>query len=203
MLLQEIYNSDIEAIQRYNAKVRDKFKLRVELGPCPFEGDINSSSVLLLFANPGFDETSSINDHKFTVDGWPLSGLHENAPTGMRDWWSPRLRDLCKRYGDQNISKKVAALQINPWASTNFDSNLRLPSRSKMLGLAENAARRGAVIVIMRAERLWLESNCIKNYPHRYSTKSKLCSYVTEGNLRAEAWEKINKALSGSTTVLN
>lgn len=121
----------------------------------------------------------------------------------MRNWWGRRLRELCKRYGDQYISTKVAALQINPWASTNFDRDLRLPSRSKMLGLAESAARRGAVIVIMRAERLWLENDYIKNYPHRYSTKSKLCSYVTEGNLGAEAWGKINKMLSQSAPIPN
>ena len=201
MLLQEIYNSDIEAIRRYNSQAREQFKIRTELGPCPFEGDINSSPVVLLFANPGYDATSSIDDHKFKVDGWPLSGLHPKAPSGMRDWWIPRLRDLCKRYGDQYISTKVAALQINPWASTNFDSDIRLPSRSKMLELAESAAKRDAVIVIMRAERLWLESDCIKNYPHRYSTKSKRCSYITEGNLGNEAWKKINDVLATSKSI--
>lgn len=198
MLLQEIYSSDIESIQRYNSKVGEKFKLRVELGPCPFEGNIESSPVVLLLANPGFDQNSSVDDHKFKIEGWPLAGLHQNAPIGMRDWWRPRLRVLCEHYGEQCVSSKVAALQINPWASAKFDSNLRLPSQIKMLGLAESAARRGAVLVIMRASRLWLESEFIKSYPHRYKTKSPLCSYVTEGNLGTEAWETINMALSQS-----
>ena len=92
---------------------------------------------------------------------------------------------------------KVAALQINPWASTNFDATVRLPSQSKMLELAERAAERGAILLVMRAARLWLESDVIKNYPHRYSTKSPRCSYVTEANLGGEAWEKINAALAG------
>ena len=197
MLLHEIHSSDVDTIARYNAKAQEHFKLRAELGPCPFEGDIETSPVVLLLANPGFDERSSLDDHKFKVDGWPLASLHHSAPEGMRDWWRPRLRALCERYGDQYISSKVAALQINPWASTNFDSGLRLPSQSKMLEIAEGAARRGAVLLVMRAARLWLESDVVQAYPLRYCTKSPRCSYVSEANLGAEAWRKINVALGG------
>lgn len=196
MLLDEIHRDDIGVIEQYNSTAKERFKLRTELGSSPYEGDIETSPIVLLLANPGFDETSSVNDHKFRVDGWPLAGLHQRAPAGMRDWWRPRLRTLCERYGDQYISTKIAALQINPWASTNFDAYLRLPSRTKMLGLAERAARRGAILLVMRAARLWLESDLIKNYSQRYNTKSVRCSYVSEGNLASETWVKINSALN-------
>ena len=196
MLLREIHEGDIGAIDRYNAKAQDQFKLRPELGPCPFEGDIQSSPIVLLLANPGFDENSSLGDHKFKAEGWPLAGLHTNAPKGMRDWWRPRLRVLCEKYGDQYISSKVAALQLNPWASTNFDASLRLPSQSKMLEIAEGAARRGAILLVMRAARQWLESDLLRAHPHLYGTKSPRCSYVTEPNLGAEVWGKINAALA-------
>lgn len=197
MLFREIHSSDIGAIAKYNAKAKEQFRLQTDMGPCPFEGDIDKSPIVLLLANPGYDEYSSLDDHKFKVEGWPLAGLHQSAPRGMREWWRPRLRTLCERYGDQYVARKVAALQINPWASTNFDATVRLPSQSKMLELAERAAERGAILLVMRAARLWLESDVIKNYPHRYSTKSPRCSYVTEANLGGEAWEKINAALAG------
>lgn len=196
MLLREIHEADFDAIGRYNANAKEQFKLRTELGPCPFEGDIRAAPIVLLLANPGFDKKSTVDDHKFKAEGWPLSGLHSDAPVGMRDWWRPRLRALCERFGDKYVSSKIAALQLNPWASTNFDSSLRLPSQDKMLRIAEDAAERGAIILVMRAARQWLESDVLRAHPHRYGTKSPRCSYVTEPNLGAEAWAKINAALA-------
>jgi len=195
LLIQEIHEFDIEAVGRYNAKAKDQFKLRPELGPCPFEGDIQTSPIVLLLANPGFDESSTLDDHKFKAEGWPLAGLHSDAPKGMCGWWRPRLRVLCEKYGDQYVSSKVAALQLNPWASTNFDSSLRLPSQDRMLEIAEGAAKRGAILLVMRAARQWLESDVLRKHEHRYGTKSPRCSYVTEANLGAEAWGKVNAAL--------
>lgn len=64
---------------------------------------INSAPVVLPLANPGFDSTSTLDDHHFQIDGWPLAGLHQSAPVGMSGWWRPRLRSLCQRYGDQFI----------------------------------------------------------------------------------------------------
>jgi hypothetical protein len=195
MHLDEIRRLDMDHITNYNVRASEQYRLRTELGPCPNEGDINSSPIVLLLANPGFDENSSIDDHKFFVDGWPLGGLHDSAPLGMRDWWQPRLRVLCERYGHQYISTKVAALQVNPWASTKFDSNLNLPSQQKMLELAEVAVERGAILIMMRAAKFWLKSTSVRNHPSLYTTRSPRCSYVTEANLGAQAWFEINSAL--------
>lgn len=195
MSLNEIHNLDIDYIASYNAKAKDQYRLRTELGPCPHEGNINSSPIVLLLANPGFDDNSSVDDHKFYIDGWPLAGLHETAPSGMKDWWRPRLRVLCERYGHQYISTKVAALQVNPWASTQFDSDLNLPSQGKMLEIAETAVQRGAILIMMRAAKFWLKSDVLRNHPLLYTTKSPRCSYLTEANLGAEAWREINFAL--------
>jgi hypothetical protein len=194
-LLEEIDRIDRPFVEKYNLKARKSHQLQLDMGPSPFEGNIHTSPVIILLANPGFDENSSLSDHSFQAAGWPLSSLHDNAPVGMRDWWRPRLRDLRRRYGDQFIASKVAALQINPWASTSFDQSLVLPSRIKMLDIAESCARRGAVLVIVRAAKLWTQNPFINDYPHRYKTNSYLSSYITENNLPAEAWSKINAAL--------
>lgn len=185
----------MDYIANYNVTANGQYRLRTELGPCPHEGDINSSPIVLLLANPGFDEKSSSNDHKFFIDGWPLGGLHDTAPHGMRGWWQPRLRVLCERYGHQYISTKVAALQVNPWASTKFDGGLTLPSQQRMLEIAESAVERGAILIIMRAAKFWLKSALVRNHPSLFTTKSPRCSYVTEANLGAEAWLKINSVL--------
>ncbi|MDM0113937.1 hypothetical protein QTI66_17415 [Variovorax sp. J22R133] len=191
-----MYDADLTAIERYNARVSEKYRLHPEMGPCPHEGNIDTAPVVLLLANPGFDATSTLDDHHFKIDGWPLAGLHESAPVGMSGWWRPRLRSLSQRYGEQFISHNVAALQINPWASAKYDENLRLPSRAAMLGLAEAAAKRGAALIMIRASKAWLESDVLCQYEHIYRTNSALSSYVSEGNLSPEAWAYINDKLA-------
>lgn len=191
-----MYDGDLTAIERYNARASEKYRLHPEMGPCPHEGNIDTAPVVLLLANPGHDATSTLDDHHFRIDGWPLAGLHQNAPVGMSGWWRPRLRSLCQRYGEQFISQNVAALQINPWASAKYDENLRLPSRSVLLGLAEAAAGRGAALIMIRASKAWLESGVLRQYEHIYRTNSALSSYVSEGNLSPEAWAYINEKLA-------
>ena len=192
---EALIQADAEAIEFYNRKAPEKFKLHAELGPSPFEGDIKAASVVLLLANPGFDEASTLHDHTFRRDGWPLAGLHHEAPSGLSEWWPQRLKMLTQKFGAQHVSKHVAALQLTPWASNKFDASLRLPSRTRLLALAAEVAQRGAVLLVMRAERHWEDSALVKQSPNRYRANSWLCSYVTQGNLPAAAWEKINTAL--------
>ena len=190
-----MYKSDKVVIEQYNEKVSDKYQLQVEMGPCPYEGNIDTAPVVLLLANPGYDASSKPDDHQFKIEGWPLAGLHPDAPIGMSGWWRPRLRSLCDEYGEQFISCNVAALQVNPWASTKYDEDLRLPSRAEMLGRAEAAANRGAALIMIRASKAWLESDVLLKYKHLYRTNSALSSYVTQGNLSPEAWAYINEKL--------
>lgn len=150
-------------VASYNRRRKsDKYRLHSELGPSAFEGDIDSASVILLLANPGFDHTSSLDDHQFRREGWPLGGLHPDAPSGIRAWWLPRLRDLIAAFGEQAVSQRVACLQVTPWASKEFDNTLRLPSRRVILEAASRCAKRGAVMVVMRAEKLWLEADALR-----------------------------------------
>lgn len=193
-----MHDIDTPVIAQYNLRASAQYRLQLEMGPCPYEGSIQTAPVILLLANPGFDAASTPGDHQFKIEGWPLAGLHPQAPLGMSGWWLPRLRSLCEKYGSQFISRNVAALQINPWASTKYDETLRLPSRPMMLSLAETAAKRGAAIIMMRASKAWLESDVLRQYPHLYRTNSPRSSYVSEGNLNPEAWSYINMKLKAA-----
>lgn len=198
-VVEDIYKADIEAVLRYNMRASSLRALHPELGPSPYEGNIARAPVVLLLANPGFDERSSLLDHTFTAEGWPLAGLHESAPPGMRDWWRPRLRLLGERFGWQYVANRVAAMQLTPWASSKFDANLRLPSRAQLLKMAGAAARRGAVLIAMRQPALWQQDPDVRIHPDFYPTRSPLCSFVTPGNVGEQAWDRICQVMQSSS----
>jgi hypothetical protein len=186
---------DRDGIESFNRKAREKYQLHPELGPSAYEGDIDNARVVLLFANPGFDSTSTLDDHKFSMPGWPLAGLHPDAPSGLRGWWHARLRHLIERFGAHHVSRRVACLQATPWASGKFHEGLRLPSRESILSAASQCAARGSVVVVMRAERLWLESPTVASSPMRFRVNSWLSSFVSPGNLPEPAWAAVLEAV--------
>ena len=192
----QIAAMDADAVSKYNVGASERFHLRAELAPSAYEGDIERAPIVLLLANPGFDETSTTSDHCFVREGWPLGGLHPEAPCGLRHWWEARLRLLIEAQGIQKVAQRVACLQITPWASTGFDASLRLPSRAIILDAASRCAERGAVLIVMRAEKLWLEATALVEYASRFRVRSWRSSYLTPGNLDAAAWRKVLEALS-------
>ncbi|MBB5459010.1 hypothetical protein [Paraburkholderia sp. Cpub6] len=151
---------DREAIARYHAipRLNDDYRLHTELGPQPFEGDVANASIVILMNNPGFGDTSTFEDHRFHVDGWPYASLHPDAPRGMHSYSAPRFADLIAEFGAQRVSGRVALLQIHPWASVALDRSKRLVLPSMMLALnhARAALSRGALVVVGRGAWYWL-----------------------------------------------
>lgn len=182
------------AVAEYNARAKPIHFLHTELGPSSYEGDIDRARVILLLSNPGFDAGSTIEDHRYYVSDWPLSGLHADAPAGLRAWWSARLRLLIEEFGAHVVSKTIACIQLTPWASEKFDESLRLPSRELHLRAAGACAQRGAVMLIMRSERYWLESDKLQISSRRFRVNAPRTSYVSPGNLPAEAWQAVRSA---------
>ena len=192
---ERILSLDGAMLASYNSRVRQHFQLHPELGPSAYEGDIDTASVILLLANPGFDATSTLDDHHFKRDDWPLSGIHPDAPPGLRSWWLARLNHLIAQFGAQRVSQSIACIQLTPWASPTFDASLRLPSRNLLLDAANQCASRGAVMLIMRAERLWLQAEALRSTQLRFRVNSWLSSYVSPGNMPESAWRQVVEAI--------
>jgi hypothetical protein len=192
---QKLIELDTAAIEKYNERQKNRrHKLRLDMGPSLYEGDIFNAPIVLLLANPG---NGDVGDHEFSRDGWPLAGLHDDAPPGIRDWWRPRLRSLTERFGAHHVSNRIAALQLTPWASDKWDANLRLPSREYILQFACEIAKRDPVFIVMRAKTLWLECSAFNESQKLYTVNSFLSSYLTAGNLsrNSGAWQTIVDAL--------
>lgn len=152
------YALDIPYIDAYNArrKPTSPTLLQTHMGPAPYDGDPCTASVVLLMNNPGYDPaTSTAVDHALRFDGWPIAGLHPSVPSTFRKWYDRPLGYLLTKWGHQHVSQRVCLLQLCPWASTSFDIDLILPSRSYQMSLAYDARKRGAIVIVGRSSRLW------------------------------------------------
>jgi hypothetical protein len=186
---------DLACVQDYNQRASSKFRLRTELGPLAYEGDLENARVALLLSNPGFGEESTLESLNFTRDGWPLSGIHPDAPLGTLKWQRRLLKHLISLVCSQLVSQRVAKLELTPWASVAFDRKLRLPSRRLVLDAAAELARRGIPLVVLRSEELWLEEPSVAGSPHRYRVNNWRSASVSPGNLTQEGWMAVSRAI--------
>jgi hypothetical protein len=135
---------DADSIAAHNARAAAPHRIRFELGALPFDGDVTHAPLVMLVGSPACDMNTARSNRGSPRRGWPLSGLSPDAPAGLRALWGARLSSLIDAFGAQHVANSVAALPLTPWACDEFDERLRLPSRTRMLELANAAARRGA-----------------------------------------------------------
>ena len=196
-----IKDCDKDALSQFNSARQkcnqQQYVLRDDLGPSPFEGDINAAPVVLLLANPSSADVQ-LGDHRAPEEEWPLHGLGPTASELLRRWWSKRLRHLmCEaNVTMQDVSRSVAALQLNPWASEAFHSGFKGDSRKIQFAIAQTAMARRAIVVLMRAKAEWSRCPGLLDYSGLIETRNPRCSYLSPGNLEADAWENIVKAVS-------
>lgn len=192
-LQEEIYRLDSQKIDAYNAKkkVGSKYQLQKQIGPCPFEGDIEQARIVLLLANPSFtpnkfDGTSYSleSDHKRNdlQRGWGIFSLQDNSNEAMRNWWRENLKQLQQESGLSwhQMSNRIAALQINAWASEQFDESCKLDSFSIMQSIALEFAKRDVIFVVCRRYKQWSE---ILGKNDMYRLNSYRRAYITRKNL--------------------
>lgn len=152
------YSHDLPFIEAYNNR-RSKgsaTRLQTHMPVAPFDGDPHLAKIILLMNNPGFEpKVSKPEDHLLEFDGWPLAGLHPDAPVEFRNWYNRPLGKLIASYGAQRVSQYVCILQLCPWASEKFDASLVLPSRAEQVRLAIAGSQRGAVVIVGRSFGCW------------------------------------------------
>lgn len=202
----QIVDRDSSQLNAFNdariAGNQPHYVLSKTLGPSPFEGNINTAPVVLLLANPSSKDVDK-NDHRAPDVDWPLHGLGPHASPPLHRWWSMRLRQLqlATKCDMQAISRSVAAVQINPWASVSYYPGLKLDSRHLQFLIVQSAMARGAILILMRAKREWSDCPGLLEYEHLVETINKRCSYISPGNIEASAWSKIVSAVVSPAAV--
>lgn len=194
------YSIDLPVIDSYNARrvPESKTRLQTHMNPAPFDGDPFKAAVVLLMNNPTYGPNSSPTDHLLHFDGWPLAGLHPDAPQWFRDWYKRPLGYLINEFGPQYVSQRVAIVQINPWASVSFDSGCILPSRQQQVACARQAVQRGAVVIIGRSIRFWREQ--LGGAANIYVTKGRLNPTLSVGGLSTDAFSAVMSGMRRTET---
>lgn len=193
---ENINRVDHAAVEIYNRSAPDKYRLQADLGAYAFEGDLANARIVLLLSNPGYGEGSSMASHTFRRDGWPLSAVHPDAPAKRYIWNKRLVKSLIELFGAQLVSQRVAKLELTPWASKSMDTKLRLPSRALVMNAANSLAQRGVVLVVLRAEALWLEAEEVARSRTRFRVKNWRSATVSPGNLSAAAWAQVIEAMA-------
>ena len=184
---------DGDAVAAHNARAAAPHRIRVELGALPFDGDVMHAPLVLLVGSPACDMSATRSNRGSLRRGWPLFGLCPDAPSGLRALWGARLASLIDAFGAQHVANSVAALPLTPWACDEHDERLRLPSRTRMLELANVAARRGAFLLVTGCEELWTEAPDVATLDCllRLHPKSFRPTHVSVENVGATAWHAI------------
>lgn len=211
---------DAAAVDRFNASLRpgqEAFKVQVEsVIPEPFVGDPRTASVVVLLLNAGY---KAVDDAAHSDPGF-LSALHKNlrheptafpfyfldpqfkdTPGGV--WWRARLRWLIADAGLEHVAQRLACVEWFTYKSTSFKAGCRVPSQRYGHALVADALERGALVVPLRARKVWEQSvPAIANQAHDISTASQQSVYLSPGNLKLngiktpQAYELLVSALT-------
>jgi hypothetical protein len=181
------------AAAAHNDQALPHHALDLALGAVPYVGPISTAPVVLLLSHVELPSRAAPGDYAFRRHGWPLSALHPDAPAAPRAWWQGSAAALIDTFGAQHVANSVAGLFLTPWHMASFDARLRLPSRARMLALAERVASRDATLLLMRGADLWTESAAIASLPitRLIRVKSWRATEITRANLGDDAWSHV------------
>lgn len=181
--------------------------LKMGLYPEPYIGNPNTSSVVFLVLNPGFDEndvTLNMNDPYFIkMSGKNLSHksdfyyLDERLNyTGGYKWWNLILGPLIKEFSHELIRHKVCCIEYFPYHSVTYKNSRNvLPSQKYSFELVKQAIKDNKTIVVMRAEKLWLKA-VPELEGYKYITlKNPRRPFISSGNMTENDYTRIKGAI--------
>jgi hypothetical protein len=106
------------------------------------------------------------------------------------------LRDLIEVVGIGAVAKKVMCVEHFPYKSTKYKAlGATLPSQQYSFEIVREAIRQRKQIVVMRSERIWLESvPALRSYPYIRLTNNQK-PYLSRAQMTEEHFKRILTAL--------
>jgi hypothetical protein len=146
--------------------------LHLEIQPTPYLGNLNSADVVVLALNPGFvpedliwyPSPTFIKLHRDNLEGNSqpaFFALDERlSGSGAYIWWKRILKGLNNAGISYDVlAQNIMCIQYFPYHSVTYTGLPQtLPSQEYSFHLLREAIKQGKKIVVMRSEKLWLES---------------------------------------------
>ena len=159
--------SDAPAIVLYNTRAEEQHQLRLDALPEPFFG-ASSAPVVLLGLNPGFDDRDPEvhanprfqellrTNYRHGPADFPFYFLDPRFASPGCAWWERKLNPLLGMFAREEIARSLLCVEYFPYHSRRFrHATLQVPSQDYGFRLVASAIMRKAVVVIMRARKLW------------------------------------------------
>jgi hypothetical protein len=151
----------------FNRRANSAVRIHTKLLPEPFLGRFDAD-VILLNLNPGF-APENIGVHRRpdfvrvvrrtlrgTPQPYPFYYLDPEKDGGGFRWWHSRLAHLICETSEKVVAQGVLCVEYFPYHSLRFGhAAIRVPSQEFGFSLVRAALRRRALVIVMRARRLW------------------------------------------------
>lgn len=166
-----ILPQDQSIIDDFNGRCRsEEFKIVQEMYPEPFIGRVDAP-IILLNLNPGFGGKQDLQVHRsdsklsevikknlsHSITDWPFYFLNpelSNTPGYL--WWAKKLKSVINIAGVKSTADNLLCIEFFPYHSSKFRQTRQvLPSQEYTRQLVYSAIRRDAIIIGMRAIKIW------------------------------------------------
>lgn len=194
--------ADAAAVERFNSNLKpgqEAFKVQVDsVIPESFVGDPTHASVVVLLLNAGYKAVDGAahadpaflaalqKNLRHEATDYPfyfLDPQFEDTPGGA--WWRARLRWLIADTGLEQVAHRLACVEWFTYKSTSFKTGCRVPSQRYGRSLVADALARGALVVPLRARKVWEQSvPGLARQAHDITTASQQSVYLSPGNLK-------------------
>jgi hypothetical protein len=203
-----VFEADKPAIAEFSNHVREEHRIHTDVRPQPFLGS-RDAPIVLLNLNPGFDESDYLDfKDPYTLEVWRKNLLHEPlaypfysldpklSHTGGARWWKEKLKEPIQIAGLQTVANSFLCIEYFPYPSRKFKAMRSLvESQQYSFALANQAIDRNAVIVVMRANRLWERAVLrLSGYPQLFTLQSPIAAAISRKNC-VEGFPKIEAIL--------
>ena len=161
---------DAQAVADFNARAGDRHRLQTSVLPEPYLGN-PMAPVVLLNLNPGWNAAHDPINHARPqfIHRNRQNLLHESHPFPFylldpdllphrTPWWDRRLKQLITATSREVVARGVFCAEYFPYHSKSFKKGALLPSQEYTFDLVRRAIERGAVVLLMRSKRLWLDA---------------------------------------------
>jgi hypothetical protein len=184
-----LHPDDADSVEFHNRSSKSDYQFLLHLAPEPWIGNLHGN-LLVLYSNPGATQDNlnkvfqpkhhevmekSISNLNQEITSFP----HFHFDPELKDteggkWFRSKYRWLIEETSDRAVSENLITCELAPYHSVKWKVPRRkLPTQEFTYEIIRNAMSRGAVILLARTPKIWLENLPeLENYPKVFRPNS-------------------------------